>query len=138
VDEDGTPSPLMSDRMTTAIALYQQGEVQKLDLSGYPNEVSYMMNAAEKAGIPASALLSDSAGSDTRDTMLDARALFHIQKALICTQRYHLPRAVYIARSLGIDALGVPADIQPYPNTRFDSTWREWGARVKAFLQVTF
>ena len=135
---EGIPSPMMRDRMDTAIALYRQGKVKTIDLSGYPDEVSFMTRYATEAGVPASALLADPAGSDTFDTMTNARKLFHAKKALICTQRFHLSRAVYLARSLGIDATGVPADIRPYPDTMFDTTWRERGARVKAFLQVHF
>ncbi len=136
VNEDGTPTPMMVDRMNAGILLYRQGKVKTLDLSGYPREVIFMTSYALAAGVPAADLLADPAGSDTRDTMANARKLFHIQKALICTQRFHLSRAVYIARALGIDATGVPADVQRYPGTRYETTVREWGARVKAFLQV--
>jgi SanA protein len=134
----GVPSPMMRDRLDTAITLYRQGKVKTIDLSGYPDEVSFMTRYATEAGVPESALLSDPAGSDTFDTMTNARKLFQAKKALICTQRFHLSRAVYLARSLGIDATGVPADIRAYPGTAFDTTWRERGARVKAFLQVHF
>ena len=135
---DGTPTPMMLDRMDTAIALFRSGKVKTIDLSGYPDEVSFMTRYATEAGVPGSALLADPAGSDTYDTMANARKLFQAKKALICTQRFHLSRAVYLARSFGIDATGVPADVRPYPGTMFETTWRERGARVKAFLQVHF
>jgi SanA protein len=138
VKPDGTPTPMMRDRMDTAILLYQQGKVKALDLSGFPNEVNFMTSYARAAGVPPSALLADPAGSDTYDTMANARNRFHVQQALICTQRFHLSRAVYLARSLGINATGVPTDIQPYPHDLLGTTLREWGARVKAFLQVNF
>ena len=135
---DGTPSPMMRERMDTAILLYQAGKVKTIDLSGNPDQVSLMTSYARAAGVPQSALLADPAGFDTYDTMANARTLFQVQEALICTQRFHLSRALYLARSLGINATGVPADIEPYPNSTFETTWREWGARVKAFLQVHF
>ena len=138
VERDGTPTPMMLDRMDTAILLYRQGNVKALDLSGYPNEVSFMTSYARAAGVPQSALLADPAGSNTYDTMANASKLFHVQRALICTQRFHLSRSVYLARSFGIDATGVPADNRPYPDSTVDTTLREWGARVKAFLQVHF
>lgn len=138
LNADGTPSPHMRDRMDTATLLYQKGKVKTIDLSGYPEEVSFMTRYARAAGVPARDLLADPAGFDTYDTMANARKLFHVQKALICTQRFHLSRAVYLARSFGIDATGVPADIQRYPGTTRETSLREWGARVKAFLQVHF
>jgi SanA protein len=138
INPDGTPTPMMRDRLDTAILLYRQGKVKALDLSGYPNEVTFMTSYARAAGVPQSDLLADPGGSDTYDTMADASKLFHVEKALICTQRFHLSRSVYLARSFGIEATGVPADIEPYPNSAFETTWREWGARVKAFLQVHF
>ena len=134
---DGTPSTQMVDRMDTAIRLYRQGSVRSLDLSGFPNEVAYMTAYARSAGIPAAAILADPAGPTTYHTMANAARVFHIEKALIATQRYHLPRSVYLARSLGIDAIGVPADLHAYPDDRADDTTREWGARVKAFLQIS-
>lgn len=132
------PTPEMRDRMDVAILLYREGKVKALDLSGYPDEVIFMAGYAIQAGVPASDLLRDPAGFDTYDTMANASKLLHLDKALICTQRYHLSRSVYLARSMGIEAVGVPADVHSYPGTLFDSTGREWGARVKAFLQVTF
>ena len=67
--------------------------------------------------------------------MYRARDVFKVTDALVVTQEFHLPRAVYIARTLGLDATGVPADIQPYTGEwRF--ALREWPARVKAFFQL--
>jgi SanA protein len=136
VGGDLVPSPMAVDRIETAVSLYKQGTVKAIDISGYPNEVRFMLSYAERNGVPAGDLLSDPAGSDTYDTMSNAKKLFHVEKALVCTQRFHLSRAVYLARSLGIDATGVPADRQSYPGTWFETHAREWGARVKAFLQV--
>ena len=136
VGPDNTPSPMAVDRIETAVLLYKQGKVKAIDLSGYQNEVQFMLSYAERNGVPANDLLSDPTGSDTYDTMSNAKKLLHVEKALVCTQRFHLSRAVYLARSLGIDAIGVPADREPYPGTWFETHVREWGARVKAFLQV--
>ena len=87
-------------------------------------------------GVPAADLLTDPQGFDTHASMVNAQKVFHIKSALIPTQRFHLTRAVYLARSLGIQATGVPADIRPYSTTGV--TVREWAARVKAFLEVHF
>ena len=136
--DGNTPTAEMRDRMDAAILLYREGKVKALDCSGYPDEVVFMTRYAEAAGVSESDLLADPAGSDTYDTMANASKLFHVRRALICTQRYHLSRSVYLARSMGIDTIGVPADVHLYPGTRFETTWREWGSRVKAFLMVHF
>ena len=95
-----------------------------------------MQRYLTQRGVPATDLLTDPRGFDTHASMLRARTVFHIKSALIPTQRFHLARSVYLARSLGIQAVGVPADIRPYSTTGLSV--REWAARVKAFLEVHF
>ena len=137
---DGTPSPMLADRLATAIELYKQGKVKKLLLSGDHgtatyDEVNVMLRYCLDRGVPDQDLFTDHAGFDTYDTMYRARDVFKVTDALVVTQDFHLPRAVYIARTLGLDATGVVADIQPYAGEwRF--ALREWPARVKAFFQL--
>ncbi|HEY5529365.1 MAG TPA: ElyC/SanA/YdcF family protein [Thermoleophilia bacterium] len=136
----GTPSPMMADRMDSALLLYRQGKVKTLLLTGDSrtghDQVSLMLSYMLAKGVPKKDLLADGAGYTTYYSMLRAKTVFHVQSALIPTQRYHLARAVYLARSLGIDAIGVPAEIRHY--STMGETVREWGARVKAFLQIRF
>jgi len=87
-------------------------------------------------GVPAQDVLSDSAGLDTYASMLRAQKVFSVKSALIPTQGFHVARAVYLARHLGIDATGVSIASKHY-STRL-VTVREWPARIKAFLQVHF
>ncbi len=134
---DGIPTPLAVDRMATAVRLYRDGKAKALYLSGYPEQVRFMVAYAKANGVPESDVLADPAGSTTYETMANALTSLGARTALVSTQRYHLSRAVYITRSLGIDAVGVPADIQSDPDRRYN-TVREWGARVKAFLEVHF
>ena len=137
---DGTPSPMLADRLATAIQLYKLGKVQKLLLSGDHgtttyDEVNVMLRYCLDRGIPDQDLFTDHAGFDTYATMYRARDVFKVRDALVVTQDFHLPRAVYIARTLGLDATGVRADIQSYPSEwRF--ALREWPARVKDFFQL--
>ena len=86
--------------------------------------------------MPAGDLLIDPKGIITNDSMVRAESVLRVTSALIPTQGFHLSRAVYLARSVGISAIGVPADIQRY--STIGPTVREWGARLKAFLIVHF
>ncbi len=140
VYENGTPSPMLADRLATGVELYKLGKVDKLLLSGDHgtttyDEVNVMLRYCLDRGVPDEDVFTDHAGFDTYDTMYRARDVFEVTDALVVTQDFHLPRAVYIARTLGLDATGVVADVQPYANEwRF--ALREWPARVKAFFQL--
>lgn len=137
---DTAPSPMMADRMDAAIHLYREGKVGQLLLSGDSrtpgNQVSQMLGYVTAHGVPHKDILTDGAGYTTYHTMLRAKTVFHIDSALVCTQDFHLARSIYLARSLGIDANGVPAEIRGYSSLK--ETMREWGARVKAFVQISF
>jgi SanA protein len=137
---DGTPSPMLADRLATGVELYRLGKVDKLLMSGDHGTTTYdelkvMLRYCLDRGVPDEDVFTDHAGFDTYDTMYRARDVFKVTDALVVTQDFHLPRAVYIARTLGLDATGVVADIQPYVREwRF--ALREWPARVKAFFQL--
>jgi SanA protein len=136
----GNPSDMLADRLDTGVALYKAGKVQKLLLSGDHGQTTYdEVNAMRKyclaRGVADQDIFMDHAGFDTYDTMYRARDVFQVTDCLVVTQSFHLPRAVYTARALGLDATGVSADLHSYPNEwRFAS--REWPARVKAFFQL--
>lgn len=109
---DGTPSAMLADRVDAAIALYRAGKVRKLLFSGDNSRVDYdevgsMRKYAVERGVPKSDITLDYAGFDTYDSCYRARKIFGITSAVLVTQRYHLPRAVYDCTRLGIDAVGV-------------------------------
>jgi SanA protein len=137
---NGTPSPMLADRLATGVALYKAGKVQKLLLSGDHgsttyDEVNVMRQYCLDKGVPDQDIFMDHAGFDTYETMYRARDVFKVTDCLVVTQGFHLTRAVYIARALGLNATGVSASIRSYPNEwRF--ALREWPARVKAVFQV--
>ena len=140
VDVNGQPSPILADRLETAVRLYQQGKVKKLLMSGDHgtatyDEVNAMLKYAIGRGVPAKDVFTDHAGFDTYATMYRARDVFEVTDALVVTQRFHLARAVYTARKLGIKATGVPADLQQYGG-EWHFAVRDWIARVKAFFQL--
>jgi vancomycin permeability regulator SanA len=137
---NGTLSPTLQNRVDTAVALYHQGQVERLLMSGDHrrpeyDEPSAMRRHAVAAGVPHRAIALDPAGFRTYATCARARAVFGIQDAVLVTQRYHLPRAVYTCRGLGIDAVGVVADRRSYQRYLW-YLLREQISRTVAVLEV--
>ena len=136
VHPDGTPSPMLFDRMLTGVSLYTTGKVDKLLLSGDDRQVEVMLAFALQRGVPDKDIFTDHGGFNTFLSMYRAVHLYEVKNALIVTQDFHMPRAVYVARALGIDATGVIVQqTQPY-GTEIDDYSREWLARVKAAIQL--
>ncbi len=116
----GEPSAVLYDRVVTAAALYRRGKVDKLLLSGdnhVPeyNEPAAMRRTALALGVADRDIVLDYAGFRTYDSCYRARDVFGLQAMTLVTNGYHLPRALYICRALGLDAVGVTADRQTYP-----------------------
>jgi SanA protein len=112
---DGEPTPALKDRVATAADLYLVGKVEKLLMSGDNRFVNYdeptaMRKYALGLGVPDSAIVLDFAGRRTYDTCYRARDIFGVHDAILITQQYHLPRALYICNTLGVSAVGIPAD----------------------------
>jgi len=142
LQRDGTPSPVLKDRVTAAVQLYQQGKVEKLLMSGDNrfedyNEPAAMKTFALDLGVPEEAIVLDYAGRRTYDTCYRARHIFGLEEALVVTQNFHLPRALFTCRGIGIDATGVSADLRDYNShsLRFWNT-RELPATLVALWQV--
>jgi len=113
--KDGSLSPIFTDRVDMAIALYQASKVKKILVSGdnstvAHNEVNPVRVYLIDKGIPDQDIFLDHAGFDTYSTMYRARDIFGVSSMLISTQSFHLPRALYLARHLGLTAYGVNAD----------------------------
>ena len=116
---DGTPTPVLRDRVATAVDLYLAGKVGKLLMSGDNrvhdyNEPGAMRDYAISLGVPAEDIVLDYAGWRTYDTCYRARDNFGVQNAILVTQGFHLPRAIYTCNNLGVSASGVPADRRVY------------------------
>ena len=112
---DGTLSSVFQKRVDSAIELYQAKKVSKILASGDNSTVSHNeVNPAReyllKQGIPDGDIYLDYAGFDTYSTMYRARDIFQVSSVIVVTQSFHLPRAVFIARRLGLKAYGIPAD----------------------------
>jgi len=141
--EDGTPTPMLADRVRAGVALYQSGKVERLLMSGdnrVPeyNEVDAMRQFAIERGVPAAAIAVDRLGLNTYATCDRARREFAINRAILVTQDYHLPRAVYLCRRLGVEAIGVSVrDWGVYRDRSMtEYSLRETLATVKAWWQT--
>ncbi|NLT34380.1 MAG: DUF218 domain-containing protein [Gaiellales bacterium] len=137
---DGTPSPMLADRLRAAIDLYHNGTVQRLLLSGDHgrttyDEVNAMKRFVLEAGVPAEDVFLDHAGFSTYETMYRARDVFQVTDAIVVTQAFHLDRALAIAWGLGLEARGVEAPCSGYVPKQ-SLLMREWLARCKAWLEV--
>lgn len=135
---DGSLSSIFIDRADMAIALYEAGKVSKILVSGdnstvSHNEVNPVRLYLISQGVPDEDIFLDHAGFDTYSTMYRARDIFGVSSVLISTQSFHLPRAVFIARRLGIEAYGVNADVG---HMLFRNYIREALADEKAVLDL--
>lgn len=140
VHADGTPSPMLQDRLSTALEVWQRGKAARILVSGSGrapdgDETGAMRRWLIDRGVPPEDVLPDGEGLRTLDTMARARRLFGVASAVVCTQRFHLARSVFLARRFGMDAVGIAADRRPYAKARIDRV-RETYARSAAFLEV--
>ncbi|HWI54571.1 MAG TPA: ElyC/SanA/YdcF family protein [Desulfobacteria bacterium] len=138
--KNGSPSQVLADRLNTGIELYKSGKVKKLLMTGDHGQVTYdevngMRHYAIDRGVPEEDIFMDHAGFSTYDSMYRARDIFMVKKAVIVTQEFHLKRALYIARSLGLDVIGVTADKRKYAGEGY-LYFRELFARTKAVAQL--
>jgi len=135
---NGSPSPMLEDRLKTALSLYDLSASPKILVSGDNgsrdyDEVSVMRDYLLAQDVPVEAIFMDHAGFSTYESAYRARDIFCADKVLIVTQSYHLYRAVYDARALGLDAYGYSADLRSYYGQAVREV-REVLARAKDFV----
>lgn len=131
-------SPIFKDRVDIAVTLYKEGKVKTILVTGDDgtpthNEVNPARDYLLTQGVPSEAIFLDHAGFDTYSSMYRARDVFLTKSAIIVTQSFHLPRSVFIARRLSVDAYGTPADQHPY---NFKNNIREIFADMKAVIDI--
>lgn len=139
---DGTPSGVLQDRLDDGIALYFAGVAPKLIMSGDNgtesyNEVRVMKQYAIAQGVPSEDIFCDHAGFSTYESMYRAKYVFGCQRIVVATQTYHLYRALWSAKSLGMQATGVPSDYHEYQK-QLQYDIREVPARTKDFFKALF
>lgn len=142
VRPDGSPSDMLADRLQRGVELYKSGAAPKLLMSGDHgtkgyNEVAAMKAYAETAEVPSKDVFLDHAGFSTYESVYRAKEIFQAKRVIIVTQGYHLYRALYIARELGLDAWGVEADLRSYYGQTARDV-REILARCKDFGMCIF
>ena len=139
---DGSPTPVLRDRVATAAELYFKGKVEKLLMSGDNirddyNEPGAMRDYAIDLGVPEEDIVLDYAGRRTYDTCYRAREIFHLRDVILVTQRFHLPRAIYLCNALEVSAVGVQADQREYrPRSSVFWSLRELVATIAALWDV--
>ena len=140
-----SPSPMLEERLNRGIEVYKTGCADRILMSGDHgrteyDEVNVMKDFAVGKGAVAEEVFMDHAGFSTYESMYRAKDVFQVKKVVIVTQKYHLYRAIYNARKLGLDAYGVAADGQynySLPVRTFNNA-RESLARCKDFLWCIF
>lgn len=142
VRRNGTPSVVLKDRVETAVALYKSGKVEKVLMSGDNrfedyNEPESMRQYALTLGMPDSDIVLDYAGRRTYDTCYRAKDIFGVDSAILVTQGFHLPRALFLCDAFGIDAVGVESENYYYlKRSRLVWNTRELFATVQSVLDV--
>lgn len=133
-----TPSHMLEDRLLQGIELYENGASEKMLMSGDHgkenyDEVNVMKDFAVRRGVSAENIFMDHAGFSTYESMYRAKEIFTAEKILIVTQDYHLHRAIYDARAMGIEAYGVASNPRTYAGQLYRDI-REILARNKDFI----
>jgi SanA protein len=142
VKPDGKMSGMLADRVRQAARLWHAGRVEKILVSGdhgswIYDEPDTMRKALVRRGVTPRDIFEDHAGFDTWATMLRARSIFGVRDAVVVTQGFHMPRALFLAEEAGIDATGLNADLHQWGYQGRKSSVREVLSRVKAIADVT-
>jgi SanA protein len=128
-------------RIQAAVALWKAGKIKAIVVSGtndsqYYNETRSMYKDLIKAGIPKRYISQDFAGFRTLDSIVRAEAIFDLKEYIIISQKFHLERAIFIARAKGQDVIGFEARSKKGTKAAYKMKLREYMARAKAFLDV--
>jgi SanA protein len=142
VQPDGKMSVMLGDRVRQAARLWHAGKVKKILVSGDHHTWAYdepdtMRKALVRQGVTPRDIFEDHAGFDTWATMVRARSIFDIHDAVVITQGFHMPRALFLADQAGIHATGLTSDLHAYGYQLKKSEVREVLSRVKAIADVT-
>lgn len=142
---DGGPSTMLAARLNTGLDIFKVGATNHLLLSGDNGQIDYnevevmgryILENGEYFGVTEDNIQLDHAGFSTYESMYRLRDVFMVDSAIIVTQEYHLYRALYDAKKLGINVYGVAA--APSQSGQKYRDAREILARTKDFFYVIF
>lgn len=137
ITKNGQPFKELQARLDTAADALNNGKVEILLLSGDNRFKNYNEPDAMKdylintKHIPADKLQPDYAGRSTYESCERAHKIFGVEQTIIFSAGSHLPRAIYLCRSFGIEAYGIASGVEANNSTR-----RELVANVKAIYNV--
>ena len=139
---NGHMSGMLADRVSQASLLWHDGKVKKILVSGDHGSWKYdepdtMRKALVKDGVAPEDIFEDHAGFDTWATMVRAHSIFNVKNAVVVTQGFHMPRALYLAEEAGIHVSGLLADQHHWGANGRKGEIREVFARVKALWDTT-
>lgn len=144
VYSDKEPTPVLLGRLETGLRLYRDGKVRWFLVSGdnrtpQYNEPQAMRRWLIRQGVPSSHIIQDYAGRRTYDSLKRAQVVFGLRRVVLVTSDFHLPRAIFLATGLGLDAYGVPASTEVHSSgARLGFWFREYLARHVALWDSWF
>lgn len=135
VKADGSPSVMLKERLDKGIEIYQSGLTDRIIMSGDHgsddyDEVNAMKDYAIEKGVPSEHIFMDHAGFSTYESMYRAKEIFQAEKLIVVTQQYHLYRAVYDAKAMGLKPSGIACDTAVYSGDTYRKL-REMAAIAK-------
>lgn len=140
VHPDKTPSPILRDRLDSAVALYRAQPDATIIVSGDGREAHYNEPAAMRQyllqhGIPDQHILADERGYTTYASMYHLAHRYHVKQCIIVSQKFHLARAISTGTLLGVSCVGLSADKGAYEKA-YLYEMREIPARTKDIFQA--
>jgi len=128
-------------RIRATVALWRAGKIRSIVVSGDNgtkeyDEATTMYNDLVRAGIPSKYIRRDYAGFRTLDSIVRAKAIFDLEDYIIVSQKFHLERALFIAKAKEQRVIGFVAKDLPNTASAYRMKAREYLARTKAFLDV--
>jgi SanA protein len=138
---DGSTNIHFWNRTTAAANIFASGKVKRLIISGNPNnrgfnEVLEMRKVLLEKGVPDEAMALDTNGLRTLDSVRTLAKTQPLKTVTVITDEFHAPRAIFLCRHFGIDAVAFCGDKEPSSYWLFRVEAREYLARVKALIDV--
>lgn len=142
VNPNKTPSPILRDRLNSAVAMYHEQPDATIIVSGDGREAHYNEPAVMKQylvehGIPEQRIVTDERGYTTYASMYHLAYSYHVKQCIIVSQKFHLARAISTGTLLGVQCVGLSADTGVYEKAQLYEL-REIPARTKDILQALF